>query len=303
MYWQDECSRPIGSHSISRSWLEQISDAGHVTRLGLNAECASREPMKVVENRVGINEASVFLGFCSDHDSQLFSVFERQPFTGTAEQLHLLAYRSVCREAFIKYQITNSKLKTGMIEEEPTPHGVRTIQEMMWTIELLAIKQELEETIQAGKYDKLNHYLIRFAKTPQMLVSTNFIPLVTATGRKLDLRPEDRLSLNIVPTNTGGFAIFSWLKRKPKNGSLFVKSLRKLDSARLTHVLVKLAMEVSDNVFFGPKWWRSIGNYQDELKRAFARNLTMGDDSPPANLLSSPEKPIDNWQVEERRFI
>jgi len=259
--------------------------------------------MKVVEKRVGINEASVFLGFCSHHDSQLFSVFERHPFTATEEQLHLLAYRSVCREACMKYQITGSKLKIGMLEEEPTPHGIKTVQEMMWMVELLSIKQELEQAIQAGRYDKLNHFLIRFAKTPQILVSTNFIPLVTATGRKLELRREDRLTLNILPTNMGGFAIFSWLKRKPKNGSLFVKSLRELGSARLTHVLVKLAMEVSDNVFFGPQWWRSIGNYQDALKRAYARNLTMGDDNPPANLLSSPEKPVDDWHVEERRFI
>lgn len=303
MYWREACSRPIGSHSISRSWLEQISENGHVQYLRLNAQNLSREPLKIVDASVGIREASVFQGFCSDHDSELFSVFERQPFTGTPEQLHLLAYRSVCREACIKYQITGSRLKQGMVEKEPTPHGVRTVQEVFWTVELLAMKQELEDALGTSTLDVLSHYVIRFGKTPQMLVSTNFIPLVTATGRKLESRPDDRLTLNVIPTGTGGFAVFSWRKRKPKNGSLFVKSLRDLNSARLTHVLVKLAMEVSDNAFFDPKWWRSLGHHQDRLKTAFARNLTMGDDSPPADLFSRPEAPVADWQVEERWFV
>ena len=281
----------------------QMNRCRHVDHLRINVERAPHEPTKIIEERVGIKEASVFPGFCDDHDSELFSVIERQPFTGTAEQLHLLAYRSICREACIKFQIAGLMQVQGMIEEEPTPHGIRALKEMMWTVELLGIKQELEDAIQSGKFDTLNHYLIRFRKTPQMLVSTNFIPLVTATGRKLDLRPEDRLTLNVLPTNTGGIAVFSWMRKKPKNGSLFVKSLRELKSDRLTHTLVMLAVEVSDNAFFGPKWWRSIGDHQDRLKKVFARNLTLGDDSPPADLLSSSKRPVDDWQVEERRFV
>src|SRR4051794_6123097 len=105
MYWGESCSNPIGSHSISRSWLQQIAESGHVYHLRLNVERAPHEPSAVILDRVGINEASVFPGFCDQHDTTLFRPIECEPFTGTPEQLHLLAYRSICREACIKYQI------------------------------------------------------------------------------------------------------------------------------------------------------------------------------------------------------
>jgi hypothetical protein len=300
MYWAEECSRPIGSHSISRSWLEQIAERGHVMNFRLNAERAPHEPIRVVVDETGINQASVFPGFCREHDSEIFGAVERRLFTATTEQLCLLSYRSTCREACAKHQMAGFMLEQGMLESEETPHGIRTVKEMYWAIDLLALKQHLEQAIKTRKFELQDHYVIRFKKTPTILVSTNFIPLITATGRKLEVRPKDRLTFNIVPTPDGGFAVFSWTKDTPKNGHLFVKSLANLSSGRLTDVLMRLAFEVSDNVFFSPPWWKALGDNQEKLKKAFARNITMGDDMPPANLLRESGPPIDDWHVESR---
>ena len=187
-----------------------------------------------------------------------------------------------------------------MLESEETPHGIRTLKEMYWAVDLLALKQHLEQAIKTHAFDLQDHYVIHFQKTPTLLVSTNFIPLVTATGRTLEVRPKDRLTLNIVPSPSGGYAVFSWSKDSPKNGSLFVKSLINLDSGRLTDVLIRLAFEVSDNVFYSPSWWRTLGRNQDRLKAAFSRNITMGNDMPPPTLYRESGPPIDDWGLESR---
>jgi hypothetical protein len=302
MYWGQVCSNPIGSHSISRSWLEQISEKGHVNSLEIKVDRAPHEAVRIVVNFVGVNKASVFPGFCEEHDGKLFAPIERQQFTGTDEQLHLLAYRSICREACVKHQVVGFQLEQGMVEAAPTPHGIQTMNEVYRTIELLALKQEFEETIKMNDFTLLEHCVIKFGKVPPMLVSTIFIPLVTATGRRLEVRQQERIILNVLPTSNGGFAILSWMKSAPKNGSLFAKSLHGLTSARLTDTLLKLIVEVSDNFFFAPTWWCKLDANQNRIMKAFARNITMGDDMPPPNLLSSSGPSMDDWKVHEVRF-
>ena len=283
--------------------MERISQDGHVIRLRLNAEKATREPVKVIEESIGINEASVFPGFCQEHDSEIFKPLEQATFTGTPEQLHLLAYRSICREACTKHQMVGFMLDQGMLESQLTPHGFRVIREMNWAIELLSMKTQFEDTLRLGRFNILNHCLVRFERTPQVLVSTNFIPMVTFTGRALEVRPQDRINLSIVPAQGGGYAGFSWMKSSPKNGGLFATSIRHLKSDRLTDALIRLVVEVSDNFYFSPAWWGALGKRQAELKSAFARNITMGDDTPPARLLCSTAHPIADWKMAEIRMM
>lgn len=303
MHWGEICSSPIGSHSISRSWLEQIAENGHVGSLRLNVERAPHEAVRVVLESVGIKQASVFPGFCQDHDSQLFTPLECHPFAATPEQLHLLAYRSVCREACAKHQVVRFQLEQGMLESKPTPHGERAVRDIFMAIELLALKQELDGPFASREFSLMEHFVIRFSKTPTVLVSTHFIPLITATGRRLECRLKDRLSMSVFPGAAGGFAVFSWMKSAPKNGSLFVKSLGTLTSERLTDVIVRLILEVSDNFFFSLSWWNSLGPNQERLKSAFARNITMGDDTPPPDLFAPSGSFIGDWKLEERHFV
>jgi hypothetical protein len=51
---------------------------------------------------VGLNFASTFTGFCSNHDGQLFSPVENKIFVTQQEQCFLLGYRAIARELYTK---------------------------------------------------------------------------------------------------------------------------------------------------------------------------------------------------------
>jgi len=51
---------------------------------------------------VGINNASTFTGFCSEHDNTIFSKVEKETFLGSQEQCFPVAYRALARELCTK---------------------------------------------------------------------------------------------------------------------------------------------------------------------------------------------------------
>ncbi|MBJ3923573.1 hypothetical protein JGC80_23805, partial [Salmonella enterica subsp. enterica serovar Kentucky] len=55
-----------------------------------------------VPEKIGINQASTFTGFCAVHDRILFSCLENEKFTGTDEQCFALMFRSLSKEIYAK---------------------------------------------------------------------------------------------------------------------------------------------------------------------------------------------------------
>jgi hypothetical protein len=79
MFWSANCkAAPIGSHLLSRSWLEQVADRSHhVVQFRLTTEDRVNKPGRLKAHRVGINEATTFPGFCEQHDNELFAYLEK----------------------------------------------------------------------------------------------------------------------------------------------------------------------------------------------------------------------------------
>ena len=57
---------------------------------------------KLSVKKIGIGDASVFHGFCSKHDRELFSCIENEAFTGRPDQCLTVAYRTMSRELYGK---------------------------------------------------------------------------------------------------------------------------------------------------------------------------------------------------------
>ena len=96
---------PIKSHLLARSWLQRIADtSNHVLEFDMSVKKVIQRLPDIEANRVGINEATTFRGFCDKHDSSLFGCLETKPFAATPEQLTALRYRSISREAFGKHR-------------------------------------------------------------------------------------------------------------------------------------------------------------------------------------------------------
>ena len=101
-----ECSKNIiNAHTISKSGsLKEISENGHVMGTKPSLSSLIKSEGKLTLEKVGINKASTFTGFCSVHDKNIFSPLEDQEINLSDKQLFLLAYRGFCRELFWKDQ-------------------------------------------------------------------------------------------------------------------------------------------------------------------------------------------------------
>ena len=99
-----ECTNIIKAHTVSKSsGLSDIADnTNHVLGLKQNLVSFQKSKGKLRFEKIGINKASTFRGFCAKHDKQLFSCFEDISFIGTQEQCTALTYRSVAKEIYAK---------------------------------------------------------------------------------------------------------------------------------------------------------------------------------------------------------
>ena len=61
---------------------------------------------EILHHLVGINSATTFTGFCSLHDQQLFKPIDTELLLPTPEQVFLLHYRALCRELYVKNELS-----------------------------------------------------------------------------------------------------------------------------------------------------------------------------------------------------
>src|SRR5208337_1591653 len=120
----------------------------------------------------------------------------------------------------------------------------------------LAYKNALEINWQ-NPNDSLVSFVVRFTTCPTVLVSTTVTPAVTFTGRFLESR-WDWISLSIIPSANGGWAVFTWDKSAPKNPSLFIKSFAKVPKELKTIALLWFIFESAENFAIAPRWWNSL---------------------------------------------
>ncbi|MFN2259724.1 MAG: hypothetical protein ABR601_07800, partial [Parasphingopyxis sp.] len=82
--------------------MDEFAKDGHVLSLRHDFATLKRNHGRGEIAKTGINKTSVFPGFCSKHDSEIFRSLETEPFTPTLEKCSLAAYRAAARERYTK---------------------------------------------------------------------------------------------------------------------------------------------------------------------------------------------------------
>lgn len=101
-----ECSgKPIKSHSIQLSRiLKKLSDKQNKVMM-FNAETNPFSGINIKLKEIGINKATIFLGLCNYHDTQIFKLIETDDMDiNNTQKLFLYAYRAVLKNYYLKYQ-------------------------------------------------------------------------------------------------------------------------------------------------------------------------------------------------------
>lgn len=96
------CDKPaINSHTVQKGGtLAAIQQNGHVYEI--RSDPTSNETNSHSFEKIGWKKASVFPGFCRDHDQQVFRDLELHSGELTETDHLLLGYRSICQELYNK---------------------------------------------------------------------------------------------------------------------------------------------------------------------------------------------------------
>ena len=260
----------VSAHTLSvESMLRKISVDGHVYAVGRPKKIA-KDTFPIEIQRMGLRDVSVFNGFCAKHDRDLFECLETAPFRFTPEQLFKLAYRTVSKESY---------LKRKQVESFPSPeqyaaiHGIEdklrlSDMALLYQASVLRgaeeienLKQVLDGFLLSGQWSRLVTRAILFPQVPSVLGTTTFQPYVDLDGRQLqdfeNLEADmSHIFMSVIPVDTGGAAIFSWLDTANSAPRLFFESITRGKS--LTSAVIHALLDNAENVAFSHSWYEQL---------------------------------------------
>ena len=275
---RSNCSNKIiNAHTVSKgsSLLEIADSTNHVLGLKISLANIQKGNGVLIPERIGVNQASTFKGFCSTHDKQLFSCLEDQPFSMEPEQLFSLAYRALCKEIYVK---GSNEDVVDLIKESDKGKDFleqRFIQDFASGYGLGVDTAVKELTILKDKFDahllnkeqlEICHLVITSEMPCPVAVSSILCPDVDFEGNPI----QDLANLDVIPecvifnsfsSDGKGFVVFSWLK-SGKIIEAFIQTLPKENKDSLKNAILRFFFSVSENIYISPVWWDSLTDQQ-----------------------------------------
>jgi hypothetical protein len=267
------CSGPIiASHTLSvGAMLRPISrDSRVYTNSFRLHEMHPDGPLEI--KLKGVHETSVFNGFCSHHDAQIFSPIENLPFSCSPEQVFLHAFRAVAKESFLKRSQLDTLPGHETIEKiHGLPAGSTTefgeLLDVMrggiavGALEIENLKSRMDKLYLASDWRRIATTIVPFSSMPTVVCNFVYAPDFDFNGRYLQpfedkTRPLDHLMVTITPGATGGFALFSHLDDAGAAPRNLIKSL--LSQPNLTTSIIWLVVGYAENTAFSPDWYESL---------------------------------------------
>ncbi|PSU92655.1 hypothetical protein C0W42_00670 [Photobacterium kishitanii] len=269
-----ECtSKIISAHTVSKSGsLGAIADnTNHVKGLRISLPTLIKNKGILRPEKIGINQASTFKGFCSYHDNSLFSCIEDRKFIGTEPQCFALAYRAVAKEMYAKQNSSTANDFLKFADKGKSKVDQLFFQNFIADNELgvsAAIKELsdfkalLDLRLIGDQSTELSHLVISSKVPPPVMVSSIVAPTVNFNGKLI----QDLADLKVVPdyvcfnsfsSDGKGYVVFSWLK-DAKISRNFIETFLAIDDSRKFSALVRFFFSVAENTFFSPSWWDEL---------------------------------------------
>ncbi len=298
----------VAAHTLSaQAMLRPISRDGHVYTVVANL--FKRDGNSPIEFKLrGISDTSVFNGFCSFHDKQLFSPIEDKPFTCSPEQIFLYAFRAVAKESYLKRKQAESSLSLDDFREIhgiPKDHRIEFSEEMILhkaaslrgAEEIERLKEKMDRYYCASDWRRLVTTVILFSKRPNLVCNSVFSPAFDFRGNYLQEYGDweqdlDFIMITVAPYATGGFALLSYLDTSKSASRTLIDSLIKRPN--LTTSVIWLVLGQVENFALSPDWYESLSNgTRNKLMAHFLSNANSFD--PTVNTLKECPEFIDEW--------
>jgi hypothetical protein len=307
----------IRAHSISRNAaLRQIAVGGKVYQGNANPYQISKTGGQIKHSLVGINLATTFTGFCSQHDNALFQPIDEGNLVPTNEQTFLLHFRALCRELYVKRPtlMTNELLRN--LDRGKSEQVQQLVQSFVSARSLMiedsitkleADKLICDQMILSKTYNDIRGYVLRFKEIPTIACSGLTQPIYDFAGNTIqDIRdiskPLHNLSFTLLPNITGGIAVFAWLKDADPICRSFISSLIQIPENRKSDALTQLVFDSFENHAVQPTW---LDNLPDEFKGELEERMLNWSDARPwdSRALIVGSKNFANWKFESGNWI
>lgn len=167
----------IRSHTIQKNGaLRNIEGPeGHVWGFVQNKKFDESGPFIV--DKVSINEASTFNGFCGKHDNKLFHCVDDYDFEPTDEQVFMLTYRTVVRELYTKTASVKSNphidtiikeipdlLSRKILEDEVAAMNEGSVRGKEYATEVVA---DMFHRLRRNDFSEIRYFLIKTKDLPK----------------------------------------------------------------------------------------------------------------------------------------
>ncbi len=309
-----ECStKIINAHTVSKSGsLCEIADeSNHVLGLKINAANIFKNEGKLVPERLGVNQASTFKGFCSIHDKALFSCIEDRTFVGDQEQCIALMYRSVAKELYAK----EGSLVTSEFIKEADKGAVPLQQVFIQSFssdfqlgtktaikELSELKSQLDEQLLGNAIKNMSHLIIESSSPMPIAVSSIVSPASDFGGKSIQNLGDlsvvaEPLIFNSFSSDGKGYVVFSWPKSSNKVLG-FINSLLDVKQTDIFSSLVRFFFGVSENTFISPSWWNDLARPQKDKIESLIMSGVNPMELVPDNLFIDDGIAFSGWQAD-----
>ena len=267
--------RVIDSHTIQRKGpLAKIVDTtNHVYHIETD-----HKSFEFKSKSLSWRKASVFPGYCSHHDTELFRELEAEAFEGTKKQCVLQSFRSVCSELYKKRALVES-----------LNHQKRTIdagRDLHRQIEIqLSINRGIEGNTKS--IEELEQLQATFHRAILMEDWDNFeckvyffegeIDLISTAVIQVDYdfngkqfvdlfdleQDAETISYSILSTDSGGAIMFCWPKESEYLGD-FIASFNQIENKNKGDIFAQYCFLSSESTFFSKTWWDQLSEQQQD---------------------------------------
>lgn len=297
----------IRAHTLPKtSSLKAIAENGHVLGLKMSFEVIRKNKGKPTLDKIGINHASTFNGFCKYHDDVIFAPLEKELFDATHKQCFLLAYRAFAREYYAKEGAQElSPLRLG-VDKGKHLEAQLDIQMTNFLYELgtkAAIedlkhqKHHFELALKSDDFSSTRAVVFTFSEAPPVMVCGCINPDFDFDGMPLqDLmnftKRTDNLSVTSYYDGNRGIIAFSWLENSDETCSKLMMSLLNKEQDQYVPLIIQYMFKNFENVFVSPIWWNeTTESIKGGLMKLFVDNIST-ERSPNADGIT---KPLDTY--------
>ncbi|PWE78696.1 zinc chelation protein SecC [Bradyrhizobium sp. SUTN9-2] len=287
----DPCSAIITkAHTVQKKGgLAAIAEAGHV----LTVKPSMKEMIETDGNpqprKVGVNNASVFPGFCSRHDTTLFKPIEGKTLSLTKDIAFLFSYRAIAYERFAK----EAQLRITYIQREADcgqPFWKQAMIQMQLAPVIAGIrigmrdldlwKGQFDQRLLSGARDDFHFVSVRFDQVLPVVACCAFHPEFDLHGKPLQQLGRDGVDFDHVTITVTTFqaqtiVVFGWIGSDDGPAKALAESFAAIEDERKADALIRLLFIHTDNLFLRPSWWVSLPPSERQVLNEMTRSGTI----------------------------